>query len=445
MENHNHQEELKDENKKIHAEDSLAGLGEQEIEDRADSDLTSAFVEVEKEERYDLTEDGRDRLQKADLMLNFITNSGIDIPEQLLRTVVKCKYIAKRGEWTPSTEAVFLMSYNELVKLIKPLSVDSIISSRPTLVEEDESQSPIAKFFKKIFHKKFRVASSLRSVRIYSFLTAIMMILLLVTQIFFYLGSTRLASITECETQLEEKQKRLNELMLFSGKVEDAAIQSECDKVYNDCIEIDNKRKSNIDLLGPWVKHARKISLNSTIYTDTIGINSRNGDKANTAIIQEAKSFAIIIGIYILPLLYGIIGGFTFVLRDLTEDIRKLTFTKGSNTKYILRILLGAIAGLSVGLFWGDIESVQQFGLASLSPMLLAFLGGYCVEYLLQFLEKTAKSFFKKYDPENEPLRRDRKEVVVKEVIKEGKETKEPKETKAEEVVEKPKTEPVTA
>ena len=439
MENHNHQEELKDE--KLHTEDSLAGLIGQETDDRSDSDLTSAFAEVEKEEKYELTEDGRDRLQKADLMLNFITNSGIDIPEQLLRTVVKCKYIAKKGEWTPSTEAVFLMSYNELVKLIKPLSVDSIISSRPTLVEDDEDPSPINKFFKKIFHKKFRVASSLRSVRIYSFLTALMMILLLVTQIFFYLGSTRLASITECEAQLEEKQKRLNELMLFSGKVEDAAIQSECDKVYNDCIEIDNKRKSNIDLLGPWVKHARKISLNSTIYTDTIGINSKNGDKANTAIIQEAKSFAIIIGIYILPLLYGIIGGFTFVLRDLTEDIRKLTFTKGSNTKYILRILLGAIAGLSVGLFWGDIESVQQFGLASLSPMLLAFLGGYCVEYLLQFLEKTAKSFFKKYDPENEPFRKERKDVV-KEVIKEVKESKE---SKPEEVKEKTEAKPVTA
>ena len=118
MENHNHQEELKDE--KLHTEDSLAGLIGQETDDRSDSDLTSAFAEVEKEEKYELTEDGRDRLQKADLMLNFITNSGIDIPEQLLRTVVKCKYIAKKGEWTPSTEAVFLMSYNELVKLIKP-------------------------------------------------------------------------------------------------------------------------------------------------------------------------------------------------------------------------------------------------------------------------------------------------------------------------------------
>jgi hypothetical protein len=32
----------------------------------------------------------------------------------------------------------------------------------------------------------------------------------------------------------------------------------------------------------------------------------------------------------------------------------------------------------------------------------LAFIGGYCVEYLLQFIEKVANMFFKKYDPENQ-------------------------------------------
>ena len=76
-----------------------------------------------------------------------------------------------------------------------------------------------------------------------------------------------------------------------------------------------------------------------------------------------------------------------------------MTFSDGSNVKYLLRILLGAIAGLSVGLFWGDIEHAQQLGLSSLSPMFLAFLGGYCVEYLLQFIEKVANMFFKKYEP----------------------------------------------
>ena len=409
MENHNHQEEL---------------------EIRDDSDLTTAFAEVEKDEKYDLSEDGRDRLQKADLMLNFITNSGIDISADLLNTVVKCKYLAKKGEWTPATEATFLMAYNELVKLIKPLTVDSIISSRPTLIE-DEDESRFSRFLKKVFRKKFHVASSLYSVRVYSILTAVVMVGLLITQIFFYLGSTRLSGIAECESQMEAKQNRLNELLLVidNASNDNGVLQLEYEKVTNSYLELDSRRKSNIDLLRPWVKRARKLSLNSAISTDTIIAGSRNDAVANTAIVQEAKSYAIIIGIYILPLLYGIIGGFTFVLRDLTEDIRKLTFTKGSNTKYILRILLGAIAGLSVGLFWGDIESVQQFGLASLSPMLLAFLGGYCVEYLLQFLEKTARSFFKKYDPENEQPPK--------------KEVKEPK--KEEVKADNPKTEPVTA
>jgi hypothetical protein len=190
-------------------------------------------------------------------------------------------------------------------------------------------------------------------------------------------------------------------MIVQSSENENIAVNTEFERVQSDIMELDAKRKANIEMLEPWVHFVRFLTFNTTIRTDTIAMSSIEAHDANTAIVQEAKSYDLILGIYVLPLLYGIIGGFTFVLRELTQEIKNLTFSTGSDVKYLLRILLGAIAGLSVGLFWGDIENTD-YGIASLSPMLLAFLGGYLVEYLLLFLEKLATSFFRKYDPETE-------------------------------------------
>jgi len=347
---------------------------------------------------YEISPEMSSSIQRAELILSYIINQGLDINEELVSTVVNSKYLSQKKEFTPEAEVKFRMAYKELTKIIKPVTVESLLSSRPKPIAGDGAFEKVLGFV----GMKERNAFSHISARGYTIGTIITMIFLLVVQIYFYIGSTRLSNISECELQLEEKQNRLNELLLVKEISEDNnAINNEYDKVFNSYLEIDNKRKSNIEMLSPWTRRVRAVTFTGAFKTDTIALNSKNSGQANTAIVQEAKSYVWIIGVYFLPLLYGIIGGFTFVLREINEEIKNMTFSEGSNVKYLLRILLGAIAGLSVGLFWGDIEHTSQLGLSNLSPMLLAFLGGYCVEYLLQFIEKMANMFFKKYDPEN--------------------------------------------
>jgi len=385
-------------NKEDAIPESFAGLNINDDDTDKNSDFTAAlFQELQNEKKFDVSDSIVTNINNADLMLSYIINQGIDIPEKLVKSVVNCKYAYKKNRWTPDIEVEFNMAFKELTNLIKPVTVDSLASSMPSELKDGISDRIV-----KFFGRNKRNALSKRSARGYTLGTVICMIVLLFVQIYFYLGSTRLTNIEECGTKIDEKQNRLTELMIVqSSENENIAVNTEFERVQSDIMELDAKRKANIEMLEPWVHFVRFLTFNTTIRTDTIAMSSIEAHDANTAIVQEAKSYDLILGIYVLPLLYGIIGGFTFVLRELTQEIKNLTFSTGSDVKYLLRILLGAIAGLSVGLFWGDIENTD-YGIASLSPMLLAFLGGYLVEYLLLFLEKLATSFFRKYDPETE-------------------------------------------
>lgn len=371
-------------------QDSMAGI--------ADDDLTTAINNVQNEEIYiENTEQVRIDIDNANTMLSYIVDRGMEIDPKHLEVIVDSRTRQKNNKWTKEAEIRFYLTYMELTRAIKPVTVDSLASSRPTNLQK---VGKIGQFF----GRKTKDSLSRRSTTGYTLCTVFCMFLLLGVQIYFYLGSTRLDSILECESESEKLYKRMSELRVILQNSDDIQYASEFENCQDLMEEYDHRKLANIELMEPWVHNLRRLSFNTTMPTDTIPKydlrGNRAGDRnvmmANTAIIQEAKSYRLILGIYILPLLYGIIGGFTFVLRELTSEIKGLTFSTGSNIKYMLRILLGAIAGLAIGLFWGDIQNVQQFGITSLSPMLLAFLGGYCVEYLLQFLERIVTSFFKK-------------------------------------------------
>ncbi len=354
-----------------------------------DDDITSAIDQVRHEENsLDSSHQIQTDLANASIMLSYILDKGLDIDKKHIEAVIDSKNRYKRQKWTTDTEIEFYLTYKELTKIIQPVTVDSLASARPTGIE---NVGPIGRFF----GRKGKGALSARSTTWYMLVTGVFIFLLLGVHIYFFLGSTRLNNIDECSAEIETLSSRMRDLNILSQKdPENLSFSSELDEVSMKLGEYDDRLESNVDLLGPWVQNLRRFTFNTTIRTDTIAKDDIKFGKANTAIIQEARSYRLILGTYLLPLLYGIIGGFTFVLRELTSEIKKLTFYTGSNIKYILRILLGAIAGLAIGLFWGDIQNAQQLG--ALSPMLIAFIAGYCVEYLLQFIDNTTKNFFSK-------------------------------------------------
>jgi hypothetical protein len=112
----------------------------------------------------------------------------------------------------------------------------------------------------------------------------------------------------------------------------------------------------------------------------------------NTAALQEAKFILQGIQLYILPLLYGLLGAAAYVLRTLTTEIRNLTYEIESNIGYRLRIQLGAVSGLAIGWF-SDAGLTFSASTLSLSPLALAFLAGYSVEVLFSLMDRMIYTF----------------------------------------------------
>lgn len=107
------------------------------------------------------------------------------------------------------------------------------------------------------------------------------------------------------------------------------------------------------------------------------------------------------ISTYFLPMLYGLIGACFYILRQLPKEIEDVTFTKKSYTNYSLRLAQGPLAGILVSYFVTppnttkspnpeNIESLLIIdpGINSLSPLALAFVAGYSVEFIFKILDK---------------------------------------------------------
>lgn len=94
---------------------------------------------------------------------------------------------------------------------------------------------------------------------------------------------------------------------------------------------------------------------------------------------------------FILPLLYGILGALLFILRKYKSSLK--TGSSLNATNYLIRIVMGGLAGLAIGWFVSIDGSDTPFKIGNLSPLALSFLAGYGVEILFTGLDSLVSKF----------------------------------------------------
>src|SRR3954466_15814246 len=94
---------------------------------------------------------------------------------------------------------------------------------------------------------------------------------------------------------------------------------------------------------------------------------------------------------YLLPMLYGVLGACAFVLRNLSDEIDKLTYANDTRVRYSLRLNIGLLSGLAVG--WFIKPTAGDATLVTLSPVALAFIAGYGSDLFFVFLDKIVQAF----------------------------------------------------
>ena len=354
--------------------------------------------------RFYATELVKDALQNAELVLYYISETGIDAHEPDIEIITKSKEALENDEWTSTLEVQFWMSYRNLTTLIRPVSVDSLKASQERIIKSPN-------IFQRFFKMKIKNTLALRVVRFYTIFAVLTMIIMLIMHIYFSIGTIRLNRIQNADERIGKLQTQINEMNLIVGNTTNiSALQKKSD-LQSELFEVNTERNSNITLLRQWVQFVKKFfSLEEKQNTqkeqaNTSAVSSEPSPPGppgsgapnapqkilneNITTIQQAQNYVLIIGLYILPLFYGLLGALTYVLRDLSNQTMKMQYKKESNINHILRLILGTIAGLAVGVFWGDIKQQENFIIIrSLGPLIVAYLSGLTVEYIFSAIEK---------------------------------------------------------
>jgi hypothetical protein len=360
--------------------------------------------EIKNQQYQKGTEFVGEAVSNAEMLLEFAAKSGLDVKEDWISTVISARRAERYSDWTAELEIKFWTVYKNLSVLVQPVTVESLQASYARPVQNKH-------FLRKLFNVKQKPAVSKRSVRNYLVWAAVSMGILLAIQVFSLKGTTLLNNIQNNNRRISEVEDRRRELRLvLASDVENERAKLERFAMESERARLDQEISSSIDLLEPWVMNIRRLASfgreteplisdtdNSDFASRSMSSGPGSGPPGQTipenkmnkkiAIVQEAQNFTQILQLYILPLLYGLIGGFVFVLRGLAYDIRHRVFSGYSNIKYSLRIQLGALAGLIVGLLWGDIERTQITMLDALSTGAIAFVAGYGVEYVFNALD----------------------------------------------------------
>lgn len=328
-------------------------------------------------------------------------HGGSELDPEITAIILESKYKVARNEWTSEAENLFMLNYDKLAKIVYPVTVESInaiIPSQP--------------------NRKRKSTKAERAVSWYRRYTMLALLLLLLSQIYWLFGHALLANLKQAielkentrialieadgmaqdrlklSAQLKIQNQELNanyKLLLLWNKIWSfgAVLNNKMPKSFQDEYELKKKslQNDNNDRL------LAKLELG--YYQDKVEIIQFENILSAGFILQALQE-------YLLPLLYGLLGAFIFVLRSLLREIKSLTYTFDSEIRYRLRLTLGALGGMIIGWF---LKPEETDTLASLSPMAMAFLMGYNVDVLFSLMDRlieNIKQAIEKNDPVNQ-------------------------------------------
>ena len=127
----------------------------------------------------------------------------------------------------------------------------------------------------------------------------------------------------------------------------------------------------------------------STHGTTTQELRRSGGEAVN---VEAARTVISRLNDVYLPLLLGFLGAHAYILRRMSKDISDRAFAKGSAFNHIVRIGLGALAGLaSTWLLTPEIVGGTSF--KALPVWVLAFVAGYGIELVFAFMDRIIGAF----------------------------------------------------
>lgn len=340
---------------------------------------------IEPEKLLPITTQMAQMINDGQRLLTYIAKHGdIELDTGLSQNIINAKLALDKGQWSVAEESGFLADYDKLATHVYPVTVESINAVIPK--DKGIKREP---------------TRAERAVAWYRRYTLVALILMLAAQLYWLVGNNLRLNLQE---KFEQREVTRDQIRKINGA------SAEKDKL-EQALKVQNQEfDANFRLIQTWNKvwlfggafgEALPSFLQASFEQQEKQAQAANDEAKLGDLALNRKEYEVRIVYfenilsadfmldafqsYILPLLYGLLGAFIYVLRCLMGDIKSLTYTFDSEIRYRLRLTLGALGGMIIGWF---LKPDDAGSMASLSPMALAFLMGYNVDVLFALMDK---------------------------------------------------------
>jgi hypothetical protein len=345
--------------------------------------------------------------EEANILLEYTVQKGIEVSDEVLHIITQSKYTT---DWNAESEAAFWKAYREISIAVRPATVNSIKAGKRFYGQK------ISTWIKILTGKwsQHTMAESRIAVLRYRAVAIVVLIIIIIAQIYSFTGS-------ELTRENKELRAQYDSLLFQSWAMQTGAISSEKDssialsKSYQLSYSIGKAQtllEANFNYMINWHKWwTRAVTLGfytPDITRDTAAIieigwaTSDENFSRYRPLARMAYSVGFplqIVNMYLLPLLYGMMGACAYVLREISKEVQNMTYSNDDAVNYNLRIQLGALSGLIVGWFLTPAEGMagnELFNVYNLGPFALSFLSGYSIELVASAMDRFLAAFSNK-------------------------------------------------
>jgi hypothetical protein len=335
-------------------------------------------------------------------LLRFASERVENLDSALSLAIAEARIARDNEQWSAEASQKFWFAFAKLCDLIKPVTMDCISAAHRNIEQRLWwSGKGVAK-----------CSLAERSSRRYFLVLFMLLAIILPVQLYVWMCTNVSKKIDDMVSSVNQKiTQTANEFqqIVSSTRIPEAdgsphkytkEENLQVDKINAETSFID----SSVDRIVAEINILRRISMLALFGTGNVEIprikesnwylehenaKARFNEAQSAALrIQEASSLWVgVLGSFVLPIVFGAIGAVAFVIRSISEQMRTATFSQNSPIRHLMRVALGALAGVVVGLFNGLSNQL------SLPPLAIAFLGGYGVEALFSMFDSLIDKF----------------------------------------------------
>jgi hypothetical protein len=327
-------------------------------------------------------------------LLRYACENVPDIRADVLLTIAQARQACETHAWSPTVSQRFWSAFNELCALVKPVTIDGL-----TTLHRSSPRKRWLVFWGLPVDESLAERTNRRYTAGLLFVLGVIIILQLITWTYTNLAAQidkEAATVSVDANTLRDACDGLT-AMASTGKgaLPTAAAPGASTAAPSSAIAVavatQKRDKDKLDGNGSrlWESanflsgilltgHLERLMMpaadaKASTCTDASLVALSTANYAH-AVADRARLTAGILLQFVLPVLLGAIGALAYVMRNTSEQIRSSTFLTTTPSRNLVRIVLGALMGVIVGLFTDLSTKVD------LQPLAISFLAGYGVE-----------------------------------------------------------------